>query len=223
MDYECDTCTINYDENFIPGKKVYNISLQGWKLKSTSQLFPGLDSVIFHVENGQSFIRKGILSPPIANKDGSTGYQVHIKDIPVKFRYSHKSRWLRIPVSETTASILTPIFITLQVIFFIAWLYLISLFVRFVIDLTKGLTFTEKNIKRLKIIAYCLVGYPALIIVLNLLIRLIFNSYFTSDVVFNTDKLYRWWLIIHGGFIFLLLLNAFIKGKALQDEQELTV
>ena len=221
--YECDTCTINYDENFIPGKKIYSLSLQGWKLNSTSLPHPGLDSVIFYVENGQSYIRKSIVSPPFANKDGSTGYQIYEKDIPVKFRYSHNLRWLRIPISKATATILKPIFITLQIMVAIGWLYLIFLFLQFIIDLTKGRTFTEKNIRRLKIIAYCLVAYPAIIILLNLFIRLIFNSYFTSDVVFNTDRLYRWWLIIHVGFIFLLLVNAFIKGKSLQDEQALTV
>jgi len=223
MDYICDTCTIKSDIQFSFAKKEYYISLPGWKLNSTSESFPGIDSVIFHVEHGQSYIRKGITGPKINNKDGSTGYQVHIKDIPVKFRYSHQSRMLKIPVSESTESILMYLFITISCIFVIYMLYLILTFIKFIISLSKGLAFTDINISRLRLIAYSLMGWPILVLLLNLVVRIIFNSYFTDDVVLNTDPARQWWITMFIGFVFLILSNAFKQGKALKDEQELTV
>lgn len=53
--------------------------------------------------------------------------------------------------------------------------------------------------------------------------RFIFNSYFTEDVVINAKVLQPWSLAIDVGFILLLILHIFKQGRALKDEQDLTV
>lgn len=265
----CNTCAF---KDISPNRESY-ISLLGWKLKSTLSPYPGPDSVIFHVENGQSFIRKRIIVAPFATKDGRTNYREYEKDIPVKFRYSHKSQLLKIPVSENLKNTVT---VTMQVatgLSILICLYAALMFAKLIISLRDGsdfnnqnsfwsgllivfmfplflvvslinllrreisnnysvsggsrnterLVFTDENIFRLQVLAYTLTGFPILLFLLTLLTRLIFSSYFTEDVVLNTARLYPLWITMHVGIIFLLLLNTFKQGKALKDEQDLTV
>jgi hypothetical protein len=83
--------------------------------------------------------------------------------------------------------------------------------------------FTTYNIIRLRILAYSITGVALFFILLNLLMCLIFNSYFIDDVVLNTAHLYPFWIAMHIGVIFFLILHVFMQGKALKDEQDLTV
>ena len=95
----CDTCH-NGTSNFPLEKRYYYVSLPGWKLPSTTSPVPLLDSVIFHVEKFQAYIRKNVIKTD--NNDGVETYRVEVKDIPVKFKYSQKAQMLKIPVSKQT-------------------------------------------------------------------------------------------------------------------------
>jgi hypothetical protein len=96
-------------------------------------------------------------------------------------------------------------------------------FLNFIFDLSKGLAFTENNIWRLKLIAISLILYPIVGFVVNWLLRLIFYSYFTPDVVMNWNVWSGWWKPIGMGLTFFLLYRAFSQGKTLKEEQDLTV
>ncbi len=260
----CDTCKTGQPY----------ISLPGWKLKSTTADEPMLDSVIFHVQNGQAYLRKSVLSSKI--KNNTTVYKEEIKDVPVKFRYSHESKLLKIPVSESLANTLTIIMQIVTGLLILISLYGVLLFTKLIINLRDGseftyrnaiwygflgllmvlifplflvfalfnllrrivlnnnsknnslqkterLIFTKQNIFRLQVLAYTLTGIPIFLFLLNLVLRLIFAGYFTEDVVLNTARLSQLWVTMHVGIIFFLILDAFIQGKALKDEQDLTV
>lgn len=264
---ECDTCTIKGPNDFRPETKYHYISLRGWKLKSTTSTEPELDSVIFHVENGQSYIRKNVVSTKII--DGDKLYNVEAKDIPIKFKYSHKSQMLKIPVSKQTTETLKPIFTTFNIALVLHAFFNVLIFIQLIMSLLGGssfamniwlksllalawfpffiiwiilrliklsrgdgntpvwnadeFAFTTYNIIRLRILAYSITGVSLFFLLLNLLMRLIFNSYFTNDVVLNTAHLYPFWIAMHVGIIFFLILHVFMQGKALKDEQDLTV
>lgn len=260
----CDSC--DFTEN-PPTKKYFYMSLLGWKLRSTTAEAQSPDSVVFHVENGQPYIRKVFIGRKANN------YQEERKDIPVKFMYSHKSQLLKIPVSKSSKDSLTIIMQIATALFILIGLYAALMFAKLIISLrdgsdfnnqntfwfgllivfmfplflvfslfnllrreisndysvssisrnTKRLVFTDQNIFRLQVLAYTLTGFPIFLFLLTLLMRLIFSSYFTEDVVLNTARLYPWWITMHVGIIFFLLLNTFKQGKALKDEQDLTV
>lgn len=261
----CDSC--DYLKGIKPSKPFYFISLLGWKLKSTAAPEPFLDSVVFHVEHRQPYIRKAF-----TEREGNS-YSQEIKDIPVKFMYSHPFQTLKIPVSEGLKKTLTAIIQIASVMFLLIGFYAALTFVKLIISLRDGadfnnrnsflqglaivlsfplflvlelfqllrreifnndpltdvsenterLVFTDQNILRLQVLAYTLTGFPIFLFSLTLLMRLIFSSYFIEDVVLNTARLYPWWITMHVGIIFLLLLNTFKQGKALKDEQDLTV
>ena len=261
----CDTCSLGN----IPETGQPYISLQGWRLKSSNFDVPTSDSVIFHVQNGQAYIRKEVITSQ-TNVNGYITQKGEYKDIPVKFMYSHKSQMLKIPVSEGLMNTMTIIMQIVTVLFFLLALIVVVMFGQLIMSLRGGsqtsrntvldgllipfllplflvialfkllrstvlnkptnitlnpetLVFTEKNIFRLRVIAYSLIGFPMFLFLLNLLLRLIFAGYFTEDVVLNTERLQQWLITMHVGIIFLLILNAFIQGKALKDEQDLTV
>jgi len=102
-------------------------------------------------------------------------------------------------------------------------LYLLSAFLKFIADLSKGYSFTDKNVNRLRLIAISLLVYPCVLFLLALLMRLIFYKYFILDVTLNQGLLKYSWKPLVLGIIFLVLYRAFRQGKLLKDEQDLTV
>jgi hypothetical protein len=261
----CDTCH-NGTSNFPLEKRYYYIALPGWKLRSTTSPVPLLDSVVFHVEKFQSYIRKNVIKTD--NNDGVETYRVEVKDIPVKFKYSHKSQMLKIPVSKQIIKFI-PIITTLNIALVLYALFNVLILIQLIISLLGGsafginiwlksilafiffpffiiwiilrlinllrsgsntpvwnadeFAFTTYNIIRLRILAYSITGVSIFFLLLNLFMRFIFSSYFTDDVVLNTAHLYPFWIAMHLGVIFFLVLHVFMQGKALKDEQDLTV
>lgn len=221
----CDTCSLKYlkdnaYENI--GTTQRYIKLLGWKVRSSNSERLYTDSVQFHVEHGQSYIRKLAQVSTTINSDSlKSFYKYYTIDVPVKFRYDRVKECMMIPIGKSTKLVLDIVLdlITLFLFLFIARLFFD--FLRFLIDLSKGHSFTEDNVKRLKLIAISFLAFPTLIFLFTLLLRLIFNSYFTSDVVLNFDTIN--WKILAVGVIFLLLFKAFRQGKILKEEQELTV
>jgi hypothetical protein len=223
----CDTCSIQL---FFNGKHNesqirYGIKLLGWEVKEAkSGEFFSTDSVVFHIEHNQAYLRKcAIVSPAIKNKDGSLFHKIGMVDEPVKFRYDRRDQCLIIPVNKTVKNTMDVIFLGVGIGLASFFLALTGTFIVFIIDLSNGLAFTDKNILTLQRIAITLLVYPVATFLFNLLIRLIFNSYFTSDVVLKNDVWDGSWKIIALGIVFLMLWKAFKQGKRLKDEQDLTV
>lgn len=267
-DLLCKTCTIKGPIDFMPKlPRYYYIALRGWKLKSTTSQVPTRDSVIFHVEQGQAYTRKIVASSETYG--GEKTYTAEVKDVPVKFRYSHKSQMIKIPVSKQTTDILKFVFSIVSIVIVLFGIYNVLLLIQLLINLVGGssfalniwlkslffllffplfilyivikilrlawgdnngakwsadeFVFTDYNIFRLRILAYSLTCIPIFFLSLNLLMHLIFNSYFTEDVVINAKTLQPWSLAMDAGFILLLILHIFKQGRALKDEQDLTV
>ncbi|RZA03641.1 MAG: DUF2975 domain-containing protein [Sphingobacteriaceae bacterium] len=262
----CDTCH-NGTSDFPLEKRYYYISLPGWKLRSTTSPVPALDSVIFHVKKFQTYIRKNVISTKII--DGDKLYKVEVKDIPVKFKYSHKSQMLKIPVSQKTTTILTYIFTPLNISLVLYTLFNVLMVIQLIMSLLGGssfgisvwwksvlafiwfpffiiwiilrliklslgnsntpiwnadeFAFTTYNIIRLRILAYSITGISVFFLLFNMAMPFVFNGYFTSDVILNTAHLYPFWIAMHVGVAFFLILHVFMQGKALKDEQDLTV
>ena len=217
----CDTCTI-HNRQSMPGTEQYYITLPGWHLKLKVDELAGLDSLRFFVEGKQAYVRKPIIDGAKKTKDG-THYSAHFVDEPVKFRYSRRHDMVMIPVTKGTKQICTYVIAGLAIVLVLYMLFLIAAFAKFVTDLSKGLSFTANNINRLKLIAISLIGIPVVMFLLTLLVRLIFSSYLTDDVVLKPNTWRNSWLSLTAGVVFLLLYKAFTQGRALKEENDLTV
>ncbi|MBK0379643.1 DUF2975 domain-containing protein [Mucilaginibacter segetis] len=207
----CDTCTMANTTD-IPGVKQDYILLHGWTLKPESWIY---DDIVFHIENGQSYIRKTV-------KD-KRKYGFKRVDVPVKFRYSRTDDCLMIPISSSLKMILNIVLGVIEFSIFIYMFYLIAAFLKFIVDISKGLPFTDSNLRRLKLIAVSLIAFPIITFLLNYVVRVIFNNYFTPDVAAKIGVWGSWWRFMITGIIFLMLFKAFKQGKTLKEEQDLTI
>ncbi len=222
----CDTCTINYHKWSFPSAFPINdkpkqnyLLLEGWKLKPAPL---GFDSVKFHVEHGQAYLRKLIIDS--AHKNGITKNIAHMYDIPVRFSYDREHSCIKIPIELSTKIWLDRIFITISISTVIYFMFFIfGGFIKFLIDVSRGQTFTLKNIRRLKIIGISLIAIEALTLLINFCMPLIFHRYFTADVVLNEKSWADSWKILIAGIAFLLLYKAFKSGKKNKDEQDLVI
>ncbi|WP_295669222.1 DUF2975 domain-containing protein [uncultured Mucilaginibacter sp.] len=230
---QCDTCSKKWLYDRVFNFKEHNdakkygidhfrwyIKLPGWKLNDARWAL-GPDSIQFYAKGGQSFIRKIIVH---RGKRKDTVVKIwNTVDQPVKFNYNHRDRAILIPCSRSAKHAVDIIIIIVNICLALYFLYLISGFLKFVLDLSKGLAFTGKNVRRLRLIGLSLLIYPVGIFALNYLIWLIFHNYFTEDVVLNGNLWTNNWKTIGVGIVFLALFKAFRQGKLLKDEQDLTV
>ncbi len=236
----CDTCSLkmynddlSVNTNIIPVRYYMNLSAWTLNVKNTTYIddtdggfwnfrtvFTS-DSVQFYVSHDQAYLRKVVPKQQVTKEDNQVKKKV--VDVPVKFRYSKQNKCLMIPVSKSTKKTLDIVIMVLGIAYAVYFLALIFLFIKFVIDLSKGLAFTDINLERLKLIAFTLLAYPVLILIFNILMRLIFYSYFTSDVILSSTVWDNAWKAILAGFVFYVLFRAFRQGKILKEEQELTV
>jgi hypothetical protein len=227
--YSCDTCSLKwYKQNIAKSDLIPRqnyIELPGWKLDTLigEQYYDQEGK--FYVEHGQGYVRASMIDKTEKRKSGSVYNQIRIVDVPVKFRYNHLKHIIMIPVSQQATDILKIIFAVIALVWIVYSMYLILTFIKFIIDLSMGRSFTDTNVWRLKIIAISLVAYPIAILLLNYLMRLVFHSYFTGapDVIMNSDIWSSNLKILAMGVVFLLLFRAFRQGKLLQEEQDLTV
>lgn len=220
----CDTCSFKWYKEHAYLNTIYEhsqsyITLTGWTLNTRNYL-GYVDEGKFYVENGQGYVRKTVLDTSIKRPDGSVYNKIHVADVPVKFRYNHVDGSLLIPVSNRGAHILAIIIRVTGVLFSLYVLYLISIFLKFAIDIFKGQTFTAKNIWRLQFIAFSLLGYPVIIYMLHYLMKFVFREYFIPGVILKSDVQIGSWEILGLVIIFLL---SFRQGKKLKEEHDLTV
>jgi len=233
VNLQCDTCSkkwlydriFNFNEQN-DAKKYgldhfrWYIKLPGWKLNDGRWAL-SRDSVQFYAKGGQSFIRKIIVR---RGKRNDTAVNIwHTVDQPVKFNYNHRDRAILIPCSRSAKHVVDITITIVNIGLSLYFLYLIAGFLKFALDLSKGLAFTGKNVRRLKLIGLSLLIYPTAIFALNYLLWLIFHNYFTEEVVLNSSIWTDHWKTIGVGIVFLALYKAFRQGKLLRDEQELTI
>lgn len=209
----CDTC--GDFSSFYKGhvQKEYMISLKNWKLDTGSSFNP----VRYFVKDGQSYLRKIV-------KKEKKGNKVYEKDIPVPFRIDAHDKNILIPISQTTYKVLNVMFTGLAIllgIYFI--LFIFRKFVEFLIEISKGDPFSDKNIKLLRFLMLNAFFVPFGIFALDFIYALIFNKCFTGDFKLDNES---WDNLVKPCFLYLTcsaLYNAFKKGKALKEESDLTV
>lgn len=215
---KCNNCTI---ENMSLTTESY-ISLLGWKLNSTNGDRPMLDSVIFHVQNGQSYLRKSIMRSKI--KNNTITYTEEVKDFPVKFRYSHESKLLKIPVSEGLMNTLTIITQIVTALIILISFYAAFMFTKLIINLRDGSEFTYRNAIWYGFLGLLMVFIFPLFLVFalfSLLRRIVLNKNSTNSGLQKTDRLvftekniFRLQILAYtltGVPIFLLLLNLLLR------------
>lgn len=218
--------SLDYDHPF--GKKVsekdYFITLNWWQLN----LFEyGDERLVYYVKNGQSFLRKMICGKELIKDYHGKSRAINVcREIEVKipFKYSEGSKAMLIPVSKTTYNVLQPVFIVAVILYFFYFVFFIlGNFIKFLLEIAGGTPFSETNVSRLRMIALNLLLIPLGLFLINLLLRLIFYKYFTSDLHMSPDQWSFYWkpLILSG--IFAALYIAFRKGKQLQEDNDLTV
>ncbi len=217
----CDTCSYAQAWKFAGIGHVQNyIKLYAWTIKRRYSIFD--EDGVFHVKNSQGYLRESFDD---TSKNGfiANGHKIYLTDVPVKFRYSRRDNALLIPVSKRGADLFGLACRGLWTVCFIVMLVLYYLFLRLVYDLSKGISFTRKNVVRLRFIAVCIIGYPVAVILLNLLMKLLFHNYFTEDIELKDVVWTDAWDALPLGVLFSLLYMAFSRAVALQEEHDLTV
>lgn len=145
-------------------------------------------------------------------------------DVPIPFRIDLHSESIMIPVSKRTMDITYYVHGILMVLFICYFLmFVIGDFIKFLIDVAKGNTFTVENVKRLRFITLNLFIIPYGLFLINLSIPFIFRKYFTDDIVLNPSQWLNLGLPTILTLIFAAIYTAFKKGKQLSDEVELTI
>lgn len=220
----CDTCTDPYyafKSRPGPHPVQYYITLPAWKIKNTSNDHLYGDSVKFYREQNRSYLRKMLTK----RVKGGGRYAEHLYEVvvPVKYNYDTSVGAIMIPVDKGTRTAVNVIVIIFDAAFLFYGGYLFSCFLAFIIDLSRGKAFTISNIKTLRLIAFSLLLFPVVMLLLVFLMKLVFYQYFTPEVVLNTTAWIDLWKPFATGIVFLLLFSAFKQGKALKDEQDLTV
>lgn len=128
-----------------------------------------------------------------------------------------------IPVSKTVFIIWKILSYVISLIFLIIFLgFLARNFILFILDLSKGEAFTQKNYQRLFYIAYTLLFCALFIFTVKLIIHLTYKKYYTGDFTFYYD-----WgenaQYIMVALITLLIAKAIKRGYEIKQEQDLTV
>jgi len=180
----------------------------------------GDDDCVFYVKNSQGYLRESFED---TSKSRVAAGRIYLDDVPVKFRYSSKDNALLIPVSKRSANLFSLICRMLNILYAIGMAAILYPFIRLVFDLSRGISFTRKNVARLRFIALCVTAYPVLVILVNLLMKLVFHSYFTGDIVLKEELWTDAWDALPAGILFSLLYMAFSRAVTLKEEHDLTI
>lgn len=213
----CEHCSIVDDRQKI---REHFIKLSWWVLDTAGMPKP----VRYYVKDGKPYLRKVICNPPYSPKNYEN-YSCKEVDIAVPFRCDYSwNKAMLIPASENMVSILNYASLGVVVLLSLFFLYfIIGGFIKFLLEIARGTPFSETNVQRLKIIALGFLLVPVSLFSLNLLMRLIFDRYFTADIKLSTEAWAFLWKGLVLSAIFGALYFAFRKGKELKEEQDLTV
>lgn len=199
----------------------YLIRLRGWKLRfglSTEELGYELPVDARQVYRGNGGV-------PSLELEQAFMQKLYRKiDVPMPFRVDLDSRDIMIPLSKSTMNA-TYYALGALMAFFIVYilLFVVGDFIKFLIDVAQGNTFTLTNVNRLKFIALNLFIIPYGFFFINLCMPLIFSEYFTDEIMLDPRQWMDLGLPTILSLTFAALYTAFKKGKQLNDEAELTV
>ncbi len=231
----CDTCTYTWakdkqmgaffgsmmSEDAVPepyGDQIqYYIKLYAFTIKKN---YPMEDDGVFYAEKGQGYLRTTYKDE---TKEGLKSRMIKVVDEPVKFRYDAKEKSLLIPITKSQEKVFRVISQVMLGLYVIGILFLLYLFLRFAYDTSIGKPFTRKNVRRLGIIALAVSCWPAVVVLINLLMRLIFHEYFTPQIILKGIIWEDSWSTFRLGILLTLLWGAFNRATRLQEEQDLTV
>ncbi|MCJ8210842.1 DUF2975 domain-containing protein [Mucilaginibacter sp. RS28] len=197
----------------------YFIDLNGWILNRYIDEYK-TDSISFEVKSGKPYLYKPLISKL---KDNSGCQLLTYTEEPVKYWQLERHAGISIPVSESFFNVARWIIMPVSFGLIVYFLYLIALFLKFIVDVSRGASFTNVNLRRLLIIAVSLLVYPFLRFFTDGLAWIIFHTYFNSDIRmagFDWGNASRW---VGAGLVFLLLFKAFRQAKKLQEEHDLTI
>lgn len=209
-----------FDRSEKPIKRTSLIMLQWWTLDTGTWKTP----IKYYVKDDKAYLRKTKCQSVKSKTANQTVYRCKETDVPIPFRYHTDNKSIMIPVSKTTVDIMFIMFpVSLAIAFIVVIYFLLGGFIQFLLEIARGNPFSETNVKRLKRMATILFAIPVFVFLLNLLLYLIFQSYFTANVRMSSDIWAFLWKPAILGIIFTALYFAFRQGKRLKDEQDLTV
>ncbi|MGJ7030536.1 DUF2975 domain-containing protein [Niabella hirudinis] len=172
-------------------------------------------TVMYYVSNKQAYVNAFDYSQ---NKQGTR------KSREVSFKYDPKHKQILIPVNGSQYKAIRISFIIFAVIYIsLTYLFVIEGVIKFLLSVARGVVFTEKNIRRLKMMAFVSFFVPLSFLALNYFYKFIFHNYFNEYVVFKTELFYDQIKYFGIPLICFLLYKAFNKGYKLQRENDLTV
>lgn len=167
---------------------------------------------------------KGYLSKTQLTKRGSEDY-VSFVNHQVNFRYDSEDNTILIPVNSKFWKICIQISIFLNAGFLIiGYLYILKLFLKFLLAISKNIGFEEENVYRLRKMSFILLFLGLITYILNLIIFVVFSLNYSTEGVIITHSFWEndYMMIILSAF-FYLIYTAFKKAMILQQEQELTI
>lgn len=219
---ECDTCSGTRERMATPRPTKYYLQLPGYKLKDHTHTF--------YVAEGRNYLHY-----PTKEVDGYAGtfYADFVsKELPFRFaavslkqEFGDRKGIVLIPISGGTYKLIRIPVILLIAGLSLALLYLFfSLPVRILLRISRGEIFTLLNVQQLKWTGWVMIGLPVVVVLLQWLMKIVFNRYITNDVQLAVyDTLYSYRLVVLTGIIVLIIAKAFSRGLSLQNEQDLTI
>ena len=101
--------------------------------------------------------------------------------------------------------------------------WLVYLFHRFMRNVSEGRIFEKRNFELLRMLGYSLMGLWLIMVVSMQIFKYTVVNNFTFDQIEITDTS-RWFGgVLVGGLFTLVLAHVFLKGRELEEENELTV
>jgi len=208
-------------ETYSNGEREYVLLLGWWKLKKENEF---AHVPIYFVEKGQSYLRSSICGPNTSKNPEQEVRDCKEIDRKVPFRYDLRENRIAIPISENAHQVMQWVsYIYIAGILILVLYFVLLVFMNFLRDIAYGDPFSEKNVRRLRTIAINILILPVLELLINLLGRLVYAGYFTSDIILNAGIWRQFTKPVVLSVIFVALYFAFKKGKKLQDEIDLTV
>lgn len=190
----------------------YHISLPFYYVES------GLST---EFQDGKSYLRYPVWDKQTENGP-KTGHSA-VKEVSVS--YMPETDEVLIPISEKKFFILLNIFRVIVLCFYFVMLYIIiGIPVNFLVNISRGKVFTQKNIRNLHITANVLLLYFVLRLLVPYIVGMLYSSKIPAEFSISFSNLFfENWKTGLAGLIVLLIARAFAKGYKLQQEQDLTI
>lgn len=222
--FDCLTAEDYYSSNK-PRITSYYLVLPGYTLRDRDSHF--------YMEQRKPHLQYPVIDASDTTNGGSIMRRGHYAQKVLPFRYSYRNKEeaqaskgrIMIAISAATYDYFSiPVFV-LILLLALAWFYISVIQpIKVVIRIAQGTVFTDQNVRQLFAAAWAWIIAPFAILFLQLVFRLIFHRYFTSDVQWMPWTYLREnQLYILGGFVLLAIAGAFAKGLSLQEEQTLTI